>query len=183
VKKILDITFSAGQTEINKICYSGIRHGLTLPRPNEANLYRSWDSCCFCVTIPLFGWLFHICLPNLIQFQVPYISMSLCAEKLCLNYSHGLGNTLLSQQRELRHEPASHNRHFGLWSTVSLALSFVIYRYTVPFLCIMCCMLQCNVSETAALLIHNRWWNIQDEHNNTPWFQVVIKSTLTGIFL
>jgi hypothetical protein len=30
VKKILDIMFSAGQTEIKKIGYSGIRHGLTL---------------------------------------------------------------------------------------------------------------------------------------------------------
>jgi hypothetical protein len=26
----LDIMFSAGQTEIKKICYSGIRYGLTL---------------------------------------------------------------------------------------------------------------------------------------------------------
>jgi hypothetical protein len=31
VEKIPDITFSAGQTEIKKICYSGIRYGLTLP--------------------------------------------------------------------------------------------------------------------------------------------------------
>jgi hypothetical protein len=28
--------FSAEQTEIKKICYSGIRYGLTLPRPSEA---------------------------------------------------------------------------------------------------------------------------------------------------
>jgi hypothetical protein len=31
VKKILDITFSAGQTETKKICYTGIRYGLNLP--------------------------------------------------------------------------------------------------------------------------------------------------------
>jgi len=27
----LDITFNAGQKEMKKICYSGIRYGLTLP--------------------------------------------------------------------------------------------------------------------------------------------------------
>jgi hypothetical protein len=39
--------------------------------------------------------LFHVCLPNLTKFQVPYISMSLCAEKLHLNYIQDLVNTLL----------------------------------------------------------------------------------------
>ena len=83
--------------------------------------------------------------------------MYLCAEKLHLNYFQGLGNTLLGQRSELRHEPAFHNRqHCGL-STVSLALSFVLYRYDVSFLCIMCRMLWCNVSETAPLLTHNCW--------------------------
>jgi hypothetical protein len=157
VKKVLDITFSAGKTEIKKICYSVRRYGLTLPRPNEANLYRTMNFYCLCVHIPLFGWLFHICLPNLIQFQVPYISMSLCEEKLHLNYIQGLGNTLLRQWCELGHEPAFHNRQLCLLSTVSLAMSFVLYRYTVPFLCIMCCMIRCNVSETAALLTYNCW--------------------------
>jgi len=42
--------------------------------------------CCFCVNIPLFALLFHDCLPNLTEIQVPYISISLCAEKLRLNY-------------------------------------------------------------------------------------------------
>ena len=152
--------FSAGQTEIKNICYSGIRYGLTLPWPNEANFYRIMNFYCLCVNIPLFGWLFHICHPNLIKFQVPYISMSLCAEKLRLNYFQGLGNTLVGQRCELRHEPASHNRQLCLLSTISLALSFILYRYNVPFLCIMCCMLWCNVSETAPLLTHNCWWNI-----------------------
>jgi hypothetical protein len=100
VKKILHITFSAVQTEIKKICYSGIRYGLTHLRPSEANLYRTMNFCCLCVHIPLFGWLFHSCLPNLIKFQVPHISMSLCVKKLRLNYFQGLGNTLLAQQRE-----------------------------------------------------------------------------------
>jgi len=36
--------------------------------------------------------------------------MYLCAEKLRLNYFQGLGNTLLSEQCELRHEAAFHNR-------------------------------------------------------------------------
>ena len=31
MKKILNIMFSTEQTEIKKICYSGIRYGLTLP--------------------------------------------------------------------------------------------------------------------------------------------------------
>jgi hypothetical protein len=60
----------------------------------------------------------------------------------------------------LRHEPDSHNRQLCLLSAISLAPSFVLYRYTVPFLCIMCHRLRCNVSETAALLTHNCWWNI-----------------------
>jgi hypothetical protein len=77
--------------------------------------------------------------------------MSLCAEKLRLNYFQGLGNTLLSQRCELRHEAAFQNRQlFGL-STVSLAQSFILYMYNVPFLCIMCRMLWCDVSETAQL--------------------------------
>ena len=50
------------------------------------------------------------------------------------------------------------------------ATLFVVYRkfstvlrpnrYTVLVLCIMCCMLWCNVSETAPLLTHSCWWNI-----------------------
>ena len=135
-------------------------YGLTLLWRSEANSFcTKYVFIFFCVNIPLFGWLFHICLQNLIQFQVPYISMSLCAEKLRLNYFHSLGNKLLGQRRELRHEPAFHNRQLCLLSTISLALSFVLYRY-VPFLCIMCRMLWCNVSETAPLLTHNCWWNI-----------------------
>ena len=74
--------------------------------------------------------------------------MSLCAEKLRLHYFQGLGNTFLIQRNELRHEAAFQNRqHCGL-STDSLALSFNLCRYNVPFLCIICCMLWCNVSET-----------------------------------
>jgi len=95
-KKILDITFSAGQTEINKICYSGIRYGLTLPWQSEGTFVPHHEMFrCFCVNIPLFGLLFHNCLPNFIKFQVPTISMSLCTEKLRLNYIQDLGNTLL----------------------------------------------------------------------------------------
>jgi len=119
-----------------------------------------WIFCCFCVNIPLFGWWFHVCHPTLIKFQVPYISMSVCAEKLSLNYFQGLGNTLLSQQCELRHEAGFHNRQLWGLSTISLELSFVLYRYNVPFLCIMCHMLWCNLGETAPLLTHNYWWNI-----------------------
>ena len=119
-----------------------------------------WIFCCFCVNIPFFQWLFHICLPNFILFQVPYISTSLCAEKLRLNYFHGLGNTLLGQWRELRHEPNFHKRQHCFLPTISLALSFVLDRYNVPFLSIVCRMLWCNVSGTAPLLTHNCWWNI-----------------------
>ena len=111
----------------------------------------------FCVNIPLFGWLFHVCLPNLIKFQVPYISMSLCAEKLHLNYFQVIGNTFLGQWCELRHEAVFHNRQLCGLYTVSLALSFVLYRYNVQLLYIMCRMLRCNVSETAPLLTHNCW--------------------------
>jgi len=50
--------------------------------------------------------------------------MSLCAEKLHLNYSQGKRNTVLNQQCELRHEAAFHNTQlFGL-STISFVLSF-----------------------------------------------------------
>jgi len=63
--------------------------------------------------------------------------MSLCAEKLRLNYFQGLGNTLLGQWRELRHEPAFHNRQLCGLSAASLALSFVLYRYYVHF-CVLC---------------------------------------------
>jgi hypothetical protein len=105
----------------------------------------------------MFGWLFHVCLPNLIKYQVPCISMSLHAEMLHLNYFQGLGITLLGQQRELRHEAAFHNRQLCGLSTVSLALSFVLYTSNATFLCIMCHMLWCNVSETAPLLTHNCW--------------------------
>ena len=87
----------------------------------------------FCVNIPLFGWLFHICLLNLIKFQVPFIAISVYAEKLCSNYILGLTSTLLSQWCELRHEAVYHNRRLSGLSTVSLALSFVLYRYKVPF--------------------------------------------------
>ena len=97
-------------------------------------------------------------LPDLSDNPHPsYISMFLCAEKLCLNYFHGLGNTLLGQRRELRHEPVLQNRQLCFLSTISLALSFVLYRYNVPFLCIMCRMLWCNVSKTAPILTHNCW--------------------------
>jgi len=88
---------------------------------------------------------------HFIKFQVPYISMSLCAEKLRLNYFQALGNTLPSQQCELRHEAAIHNRQLLGLSANSLALSFVLYRYNIPFLYIICCMLWCNMSETAPL--------------------------------
>jgi len=75
---------------------------------------------------------------HFIKFQVPYISMSLCAEKLRLNYFQALGNTLPSQRCEFRHEAAFQNRQlFGL-STVNLALSFILYRYNVPFLRVLC---------------------------------------------
>jgi hypothetical protein len=77
--------------------------------------------------------MFHVCFPNLIKFQVPYIYMSLCAEKLHLNYFQALGNTLLSQRCELRHEAAFQNKQlFGL-PTNSLPLYSVLYRYNVPF--------------------------------------------------
>jgi len=71
--------------------------------------------------------------------------MSLCAEKLRLNYFQGLGNTLLSQWCELRHEAAFHNTQLCGLSTDSLALSFELCRDNFSFLCIMCCMLRCNV--------------------------------------
>jgi len=101
--------------------------------------------------------LFHVCLPNLIKFQVPYIAISLCAEKLRLNYFQGLGNLLLIQPSEMRHEATFHNRQICGLHTDCLALSFILYRYNVTFLCIMCQMLWCNVSQTAPLLTHYCW--------------------------
>jgi len=143
--------FNAGQTEIKKICYSAIRYGLTLQWPSKTREIF----CCFCVNIPVFGWWFHVCFPNLIKFQIPYISTSLCVEKLRLNYFQGLGNTLLSQRYELRHEADFHNRQICGLSTNSLAPSFDLCRYNVPFLCIMCCMLWCNVSESFFNVSHS----------------------------
>jgi hypothetical protein len=129
VKIIQEITFRAGQTENkenllfwNKVCfnYSVKKRGKFCSTP--------WMFCCFCFHIPLFGWLFPVCLPNLIKFQVPYISAYLCPEKLHFNYFQGLGNTLPSQQCELRYAAAFQNRqHCGL-STVSLALSFFLIK-------------------------------------------------------
>jgi hypothetical protein len=63
--------------------------------------------------------------------------MCLCAEKLYLNYLLGLVNTLLGQGCELREEAAFYNRQLCGMSTDSLALSFNLYRYNVPFLYIM----------------------------------------------
>jgi hypothetical protein len=120
-------------------------------------LYLTMDFLFFCVKIPLFGWWFHVSIPNLMKFQVPCICISLCAEKLRLNYFQGLGNTLLCQRCDLRLEEAFHNRQISGLSTFSLALSFILYRYNVPFLCIMCHMLRCNLSETVPLLTHNCW--------------------------
>jgi hypothetical protein len=55
VKKILDIKFRAGQREIKKI-YSGLKFGLTLPRPSEATfLLQHAFFPSFCVNISLFG--------------------------------------------------------------------------------------------------------------------------------
>jgi hypothetical protein len=63
------------------------------------------------------------------KFQVPYISMYVCAENLRLNYFQGLGNILLSQRYELSHEAAFHKGQlFGL-SILSLAPSFVQHKY------------------------------------------------------
>jgi len=62
----------------------------------------------FCDNIPFYGSLCHVCFPNLMKFQVPYISVYLCAEKLRLNYLQGMGNIFLSQFCELRHEVAFH---------------------------------------------------------------------------
>jgi hypothetical protein len=123
--------FNAGITGIKKISYSGIRYGLRLPWTSEANLDWIMIIWLFCVNIPLFGWLIHVSIPNIIKFQVPYISMSLFPEKLRLNYFQCLGNTLLSQQCELRHESAIQNRQLCGLSTINLALSFVLYRYNV----------------------------------------------------
>ena len=97
---------------------------------------------------------------NLIEFQVPYISISLCAEKLRLNNFQGLGITLLIQPFEMTHEAAFHNRHLCGLFTDSLTLSFILYNYNDTLLYIMCRMLWCNVSQTAPLLTHNCWWNI-----------------------
>jgi hypothetical protein len=83
------------------------------------------------------------------KLHLNYIYMSLWAEKLNLNYFQAQGNTLLSQMCELRYEVAFQNRQrFGL-STNSLPLYSVLYRYKFTFLCIMCHMLWCNMSETA----------------------------------
>jgi hypothetical protein len=119
-----------------------------------------WIFCCFCVKIPLFALLFHVRLPNLNKFQVPYISICLYAKRLHLNYFQGLGNTLLIQTFVMRHEAAFQSRQICGLFTDSLALSFILHRYNIPFLCIMCRMLWCNVSRTAPLLTHNCWWNI-----------------------
>ena len=81
--------------------------------------------------------------------------MSLCEKKLCLNYFQGLGNTLLSQWFEFRHEAAFHNRQLCGLSTDSLALSFDLCRNNFPFLCIMCCMLWCNPSESFFNVSHS----------------------------
>jgi hypothetical protein len=78
-------------------------------------------------------------LPSQLNCQVPYISTSLCAEKLHLNYFQGLGNTLLGQRCELRHEAAFHNRQLYGLSTVSLALSSctgIMFHFSV--LCAEC---------------------------------------------
>jgi len=119
-----------------------------------------WIFCCFCVNIPLFALLFHVCIPNLNKFQVPYISICLYAKRLHLNYFQALWNTLLIQTFEMRHEAALHSRQLCGLFIDSLALSFILHRYNIPFLCIMCRMLWCNVSRTAPLLTHNCWWNI-----------------------
>jgi hypothetical protein len=139
---------------------SRIRCGLTLPWTSEATYVSQHEF--FVIFVLIFQCLdgcFHVCLRNFIQFQVPLISMSLCAEKLRLNYFQCLGNTPLSQWCELRHEAAFNNRQLFRLSTISLAQSFVLSRYYNPFLCIMCHMLWCNMSETAPLLTHNCWWN------------------------
>jgi len=75
-----------------------------------------------------------LCFPSQVnEVSIPHISMSLCEEKLCFHLFQGLGNTFLSQWCELRHEAAFHNRqHCGL-STDSLALSFVLRMYNVPY--------------------------------------------------
>jgi len=119
-----------------------------------------WIFCCFCVKIPLFALLFHVCLPTFIKFQESYILISLCAEKVRLNYIQGLGFNLLIEPFQMRHEAAFHNRQLCGLFTDSLALSFILYKYNVTLLCIMCRMLWCNVSQTAPLLTHNCWWNI-----------------------
>jgi len=113
--------------------------------------------CCFCINIPLFALLFHVCLSNFIKFQVPYISIPLCAEKLRLNNFQGLGITLLIQPFEMTHEAAFHNRHLCGLFTDSLTLSFILYNYNDTLLYIMCRMLWCNVSQIAPLLTHNCW--------------------------
>jgi hypothetical protein len=50
-----------------------------------------------------------------------------------------------------------HTKQQKTLSTISLALSFIPYSHNVPFLCIMCSMLWCNMSETAPLMTHNCW--------------------------
>jgi hypothetical protein len=83
--------------------------------------------CCFSLNIPLFGWLFYICLPNLIKFQLPYISMFLSAENLILIIFRiqaipFLVNGLSWDMKQLLQQA-------NLWVVYCrLALSLILYR-------------------------------------------------------
>jgi hypothetical protein len=71
----MDITFSAGQTEIKKIGYSGIRYSLTLPQKARQLLYNTVYFLLFlCLCCIVWMVVSHL-LPNLIKFEVP---LSLC---------------------------------------------------------------------------------------------------------
>ena len=156
----MDITYSAGQKEIKYMLLWNIVWFNSSVKKWGNFCAAPWIFYCFCVNIPLFVLLFHVCLPNFIKFHESYIFISLCAEKVRLNYFQGLGITILIETFEMRHEAAFHSRQICGLFTDSLALSFILNRYNVLLLCIMCRMLCCNVSQTAPLLTHNRWWNI-----------------------
>jgi len=59
-------------------------------------------------------------------YTIPCISMSLCGEKLRLNCFQGLGNTLLSQRCQFRHEAAFHKGQYFVVFSLCSALSFVL---------------------------------------------------------
>jgi len=143
------------------MCWSGIRYSLILPWPSSKSFVPHHELfVVVSVNTPLYGWFFHVCLHNLVRFQVPYnISMSLCAEKLCLDHYLVLGFTL-DRSTAWVETRSSFPQQATLWvvyrqfSTVlhPVQIGWSILVYFVPYA-------WCNMSETAPPLTYNCWRN------------------------